>query len=116
MNIDKLPKWAQEHIENIERERGVAVRALNKYVDGQTPSPISVMEMECTGEGGKPSFKTRYIQGHRISINHEGVELNIILRDGQIDLSWGGPSPLTDVALIPSSYQQAGLVSKKFMR
>lgn len=58
----KLPKWAQEHIRKIEREREVAVRALNQYVDDQTPAAFYVDEPESTGEQVGPSFKKRYFQ------------------------------------------------------
>ena len=36
----KLPAWAQEHIKELERERDIAIRALNDYVDNQTESAI----------------------------------------------------------------------------
>ena len=38
--IEKLSKWAQEHIRTLKYERDTAVRALNNYVDGQTESPF----------------------------------------------------------------------------
>ena len=116
MKIEKLPKWAQEYIRNIEREREVAVNALNEYVDNQTPSPFFIDEMECTGERKGPTIKRRYVQTHKIEIEHQEVSLRIILRDESIDLQWSGEKMLGDVAFIPSSYQSARLVSKGNMR
>ena len=115
-DITKLPKWAQEHIHNTQRQRDIAVRALDEYTDNQTPSPVSVQEMECV-EHGSPKFYTRYVQTNKITINHSGVELRVLLRNGHIDLSYGGGGLSTDeVALIPASFQQIRLVSKENMR
>jgi hypothetical protein len=116
MNIEKLPKWAQEIIRDLTRQRETAIRALNEYIDNQTPSPIYVEEMECTGEGIGPSYKKRYIQSRKISVSHSGVDLVILLRDDYIDLQWGSEKLNRDAAFIPSSYQSARLVSKENMR
>ncbi len=35
-DITRLPKWAQEYIEDLRREREMAIRALNSYIDEQT--------------------------------------------------------------------------------
>jgi hypothetical protein len=40
--FEKLPKWAEEHIKTIQRERDNAVRALNDYVNSQTPTEIYI--------------------------------------------------------------------------
>ncbi len=115
----KLPKWARDEFENLERERFVAVRALREWTDNQTPSSIFIDEYECTGdtEGTGPTSYRRYIQGHKITIVHNGVRLDIILRDEGIDLSWGDDKRgLFDTALIPRGYQQAYLKSKENMR
>jgi hypothetical protein len=116
MEITKLPKWAQEHIKGIARQRDAAVRALNEYVDNQTPSPIFVDDYVCTGEGRGSSSKRRYVQGNNLTIEHQGVRLYITLRDRQIDLQWGNGVGIGEVALIPSSFQIARLVSKENMR
>lgn len=36
--IAKLPKWAQEHIADLQRQRDAAIEALENIVDTQTPS------------------------------------------------------------------------------
>lgn len=115
--IKKLPKWAQTHIANLERERDVAVRSLNETIDDQTESPFFWDDLVCTGETQGPSLKRRYFQSHAIRVVHEGVSLSIYLRDGEIDLSWGDTGNHgREVALIPSLYQQARLVSQENMR
>lgn len=116
MNIKKLPKWVQEHIQNLQRQRDVAVRELNNYIDSQTPSPFYVDGLVCTGEESGPSLKRRYIEGNKMSVNHDGVSLSIHLRDGHIDLQWHSARSFTgDVAFIPSACQAARLVSKDNM-
>lgn len=117
MEVEKLPKWAQEIIKDISRERETAIRALNEYVDSQTPSPFYIDETECLGEQQGPSTKRRYIQAHRITVVYEGVRLDILLRDDTIDLKWGAPNfSMDEIAFIPSSFQSARLVSRDKMR
>ena len=36
--VTKLPKWAQEHIQTIERQRDHATATLKEFLDSQTPS------------------------------------------------------------------------------
>lgn len=116
MNIEKLPKWAQEHIEKLSRERDVAIRALNQYVDNQTPSEFYIDEMECTGEEQGATTKKRYIQTYRMNVKHKDVHLSIMLRDSQIELQWGSDKFVREeVAFIPQSHMSAKLVNKKHM-
>ena len=121
--IAKLPKWAREKVESLQRERDVAVSNLNKWIDESTPSPISVQELVCLGEGsGSPSFKTRYIHATDIQFDWEGVHLDVRLRksgnmhNSCIQLAWHGAHTSEHVALVPSSFQSIDLISKKFMR
>lgn len=117
-DVARLPKWAQEHIRNLEREREAAVNALNLVIDDQTPAAMYVEDWACTGESAGPTTKRRYVQGRTLEIRHDGVALSITLRDGVIDLQWcqvkrgsGG-----DVCFQPRSYQQAYLIAKENMR
>jgi hypothetical protein len=116
--IAKLPKWAQEHIEKITRERETAISALNEWTDSQTESPFCIEDFLCTGEEKGPSFKKRYIQTHNISVTWAGVCLEIRLREDEIDLSWCGGTrhSTSDAAFIPYSYQQARIKSRENMR
>lgn len=117
MDISKLPKWVQRHIKNLERQREVAVKALNDYCDDQTKSPFSIEDNVCTGEEKGPTNKVRYIQTHKISVENEGVYLEVMIWDRAIDLSWSSERSWTgEVACIPYSYQQIHLVSKDNMR
>ena len=116
--IAKLPKWAQDHIQELQRQRDIAVRALNEYCDSQTPSEMYVEENECTGEQEGPSVKVRYIQGQRMNFLAHGVLLSVYTgRENYIELSWSAPGwRQEDIAFIPSSNHQARLVSKENMR
>lgn len=73
--IAKLPKWAQEHITSLTRERDSAVAVKNKMVDDQTPSPIYVNDWT-----SQPSVK-RYVQckHNSLVIEHAGVKAEILL-------------------------------------
>ena len=121
--IERLPKWAQDHIRDLERQRNAAIRTLNETLDKQTPGPFFYDDMPCTGEGGAdgPVFKRIYIQaGWRIQCEHAGVLLSITVPpDGrkEIRLQWMTPEMSSrDIALIPESYCAARLVAKEGMR
>jgi|GEM_PF-5643238 hypothetical protein len=80
--IEKLPKWAQDRIRDLEHERELSVRSLNEFVDGQTESRIWVDELVCTGERAGPTTKRHYIQSRKITIMvgktevHMGLDLD----------------------------------------
>ncbi len=120
--IAKLPKWAQEYIKDVSREREVSLRTLNAFQDEQTPSPFYVEENLCTGEASGPTTKRRYIQAHSVEVYFRGVHLTVDANEfgnsgSGIRLQWsskerGGG----DAAFIPTSYQSARIVSKEDMR
>jgi hypothetical protein len=118
-DIAKLPKWAQEHIENLQRERDGAIRALKKWTDSQTPSPIFVDEYA----NGK-----RYVQSTKLSVEWRGVWLELLLpdahdpsRDQGINLNWGVGVGLGErlsiahAAFIPRGFQSACILSPENM-
>lgn len=67
LNVFRLPRWAQAYIEDLLREREMAIRTLNEFQDAQTRSRIYYEDHVCTGEETGPSTKTRYIQSNRIT-------------------------------------------------
>lgn len=118
-DIKKLPKWAQEHITTLERERDIAIRALNDYCDSQTPSVIYVDEYKSTGEERGPSSKRRYFNGQRVTVEFADIKLDIYAGSygNFISLQWQTSNRSNDdVALIPESFCRARLVSKNNMR
>lgn len=119
----KLPKWAQDHIKTLERERETAVAALLRHTDEQTPSPISIPTMECIGVTQGPSQLVRYIQpGLGTEFSWEGVKLRVSLADGRsrdkgITLQWESERRgLEHVCMLPLSFQQVQLIAKENMR
>jgi len=109
--LEKLPKWAQEYIRDLEHERETAINALNQHLDNQTPSPFYVDELVSTGEQQGPSHKRRHFQAHRMTVGHAGVELNILLRhDDRIELSWFGDNHMRNIGIVPRSYQSIDLI------
>lgn len=116
--LAKLPKWAQDHIKTLQRERDTAVRALNEWRDTQTPSSIYTDELLSMGEEGGPSFKRRYIQGRKLTFIHAGIRLDVNTHfEDVIKLQWDSEKRTSaDIALIPASYQAARLVHPSNMR
>lgn len=108
--IDKLPVWAQKYIQELHRERAVAVLELNKVLDVQTPSPFYIDDGVCTGEEQGPSFKRRYIQGYKVNVEYGGICLSVLPRDNSIELGYEQTAKiLGTVVLQPYSYQQIKL-------
>lgn len=118
--IAKLPKWAQGHITQIERQRDAAIDTLNRSIDNQTETDIWFFEHLCTGEGGTrgPIRKKFYVPNHCIEIDFEGVRCTVLLREGSgIDITYNSSERhMAEVALVPRSYQQIYLISKQHMR
>jgi hypothetical protein len=116
INFEKLPKKVLEYIKDIERERETAIKSLNEYLDNQQESPFYYNDYLCTGEESGPSYKTKYIQTHKIEVKHAGVILRVMLRDNIIDLNWESESRgISQVAFVPQCFQGARLVSKENM-
>lgn len=118
--IAKLPKWAQDHLSNLSRERDVAVTALNAWRDGQKESPVFFEDMLCDGQGVGPTSHRVYVQTRDIEIRWLGIQLRVRLNKGSnmhhpgIGLQWEG---LHDggsriVAMVPSSHQSVDLISR----
>ncbi len=119
--IAKLPKWAQQHILALERERLTAIEALNDHLNHETLSPFYTEDMLSTGERGHqcgPSLKRRNFQAHHMVVDFKGVHLEIYLREKEgIQLKYGPPNRgMGDVAMIPESYQSVRLVAQENMR
>lgn len=118
----KLPKWAQDYIEKLSRERDVAIQTLNKFCDSETPSPFYIEDNPCTGESGMtgPVRKRRYIQAHAVNVEWAGITLRIDANDyggrrNEIGIFYGTGTNC-DVALVPMSYGNASLKTKENMR
>lgn len=113
--IAKLPKWAQEYIVRLERDRDDARRTEKAYRDEQTPSPFF---QEYQGNGLN---ELRYIQAHTICVQWRGVRLRVDAhgygnRGEGIHLQWEDENrSMAECAFIPQSFQSARIVSKKDM-
>jgi len=111
--LARLPKWAQEHIADLDRQRRVAIRALERFQDSNEPTPVSYEEFE--NLDGAPQFFKRYIDTHCVEFTKNGVTLTVTLLDDTrgIALSWGpeGGHGLGDMCFTPTSYQQARITN-----
>ena len=116
--IQKLPKWAQEYIKDLERSVKSVKDDLEKFADDQTESNFYIQELEqLTDQDGKTEnvWVRRYIQGHRMNVDFGGVRLSILLRaDGSggvedsIELSWSAHDRIAAPANFqPMAFQQA---------
>ena len=116
--IAKLPKWAQETIEDLTRRTRVAETALKEYLDKQTPSEFYVEEYVNIGDGSDKHVQ-RYIQTYKMVVESGGVLLRILLRQDEkgIELQWNSTDRLMqEVAMVPLSFNKVKIVSKGEMR
>ena len=98
--IAKLPKWAQEQLKDFDRRAFVAERSLREYRDSLTPSDIFVEEYD----GEQSKMVKRFIQSHKVTIERNGVHLEIILRQEEkgIDITyWTEDRWVKEIALVP---------------
>ncbi len=124
--IDKLPKWAADHIKRLERRVEDAEKARINYADDQTPSPIwhedyQVCDRDARQRRGGYRSSKIYVQSREICAEYAGVFVRLFCRpdrydgeeSGQIDLSWGSgdQGALDDVVFRPSSFNKAELLS-----
>lgn len=88
-----------------------AVNDIKRFVDHQTPSEVYYDE-------GFTESKRIYVQSDRLTFTHAGVTLDVaIYHPNHIELRWDGMGRgLSEVALIPSLFQQVRLVAKDKMR
>lgn len=75
--IAGLPKWAQEHIADLQRQHAAAVEALENIVDTQTPSRIFFEDLVCVKKGAPSCYRT-YIQAPRDEIT---FDLDVLQKD-----------------------------------
>ena len=116
--IAKLPKWAQEHIADLQRRTAEAERAFREYTDSQTPSRIFYDDYVCIG-GGSPEHSKKYIQSDRPTIMAHGVRLDVLVRDEEkgIEIQWDDEKRhYHEIAFLPQSFQKAKLVTKENIR
>ena len=114
--MTSLPKWAQDHIRDLQRQRDVALRALNTFCDKQTPSSIYVEDNPCTGEETGPVNKRHYIQSHTVTIKHARVWLIVLCQDDSIHLHFGNEDEsCRNIALQPIASNAIRLVAKEYL-
>lgn len=81
----RLPKWAQEHIQSLQRQRDEAVTALRGYLDNQTVSSLYTDTALCLGDqpGGRGvSFVKHWIQADRVTFQLTDGEIQVRAVDG----------------------------------
>jgi hypothetical protein len=115
--INKLPKWAQTRMASLVKRCQNAESKLNEYLDTKTESPFFVDEMLCQG-----TLKVikRYIPGiYTIAAVKDGVRVDVTLLQDRpgILVQWTDDRRSgSDIAMIPTSFQQVRIVAKDKMR
>ena len=116
--ISKLPAWAQEHIQDLERRRETATKTLEEYTNSQTPSEFYYDEMVCLGEGS-PKYLRRYVQTYKMTIEREGVQVDVLLRQDEpgIELSFSHTNhAISQVAIVASSFNKLRIIPNDKLR
>lgn len=113
--FDRLPKYAQRHIRELERRTEIAARIVDRMQEEQPRTNISTSELD--NIDGKQVYRERFFQANHLTIQQNGVRLTIegLWKDDQdIRLSWGpsgSMSGLGTIAFVPTAHQQAKLVN-----
>ena len=108
----KLPKWAQEHIEDLDQRAVIAERTLKEIRNNQTPSEFFV-------EGWDGKLERHYVKTHKISVEREGVHVDILLRldNPGVDVSfWSTNRLCREIAMVPTGFNQVRIMTKEQMR
>lgn len=92
-DVTKLPKWAQDRIRDLERQRDTAIRTLHEFRDAEKPSGVYVEDHACTGEVQGPTLYRHYIQSREVMFEVGSLKLAVRLpwdRNGSdgITLQW----------------------------
>ena len=107
--IAKLPKWAQDHIENLSRQRKAAVAELDEFVAKHESGAVAVRLMTSDNDGGPTQRQVRF-DAHWLEIQHEGIKLDITLAEGELRLAYADRGNRRDaVHFVPTSHQQFAL-------
>jgi hypothetical protein len=116
-DITRLPRWAQNHIRDLEMRLDSAVRAMNQaYEQSPEKAPFIVHRNACVKAGG-PVTLTQRVEGYSMEVAHAGIELNVMLRDDHISLQYHPPRKwIAHIALVPQSFQQVGLYTLDALR
>lgn len=120
--IQKLPKWAQEHISKLTRERDNATNKCQRLSESQVVTQAWVEDY-----GSDAGHRREYIQGDGIVVQNHGVALCIRYHKSQIgiELSWAAssdpsiscrPYDIAEACFLPTAHQQARIVHPKRLR
>lgn len=119
--IEKLPKWAQNHISHLEMAAESADQMLKDRDNGQTQSNVYVPQHGWTNSGNV--FTQHYLQTSRVVFEFAGVKLDVYLRsdrdgDESIDLTYSGldgKQYMGEVAFVPQAYNLVRLQAQAYM-
>ena len=120
--LAKLPKWAQEHIEDLRMQREAAIRALAQFTDEQTPAPFWCDDMHCTGEEAGPTQRKRFISTRSVYVRWAGVEVRVQLHDDDschhksIGVYASSNRLADDVAFVPVTRNGIAISSARYLR
>lgn len=114
-DIAKLPKWAQEYIRDLERERESAVHAMREIEgslnveDGQ----IRIGFFECTGEKAGPSEVTRAFGASNVQVEYAPGKW-VSIYPYRVDRTGARVSVDTSATIMPTSSNSFQIVDIGF--
>ena len=117
--IERLPKWAQSHIEQLDQQRRNAIDILERFQDSDKPMMISYEQHQYLDS--KLQVFTRHLNTHQVQFTRDGVSLVVTLpyyndNEPGIKLSWGPEDShgTGDLCFTPTSYQQARITNMAY--
>lgn len=113
--LAKLPKWAQEHIADLDYRATVAERTLKEFYDNETPSNFFTESWDSK----QNQIVRRYIQTHRLIMERDGLRVDFFVRqdDPGLDIVWYDTTRLCkEVCMVPVGFQSIRLMLRRDMK
>lgn len=89
--IDKLPKWARDHIKHLEIQRDTAVKELELFRDEHNEGNVVVSDLLCTHD--KPESWEFKFKGRAVTFHAYDVEVEVSERPEGVAIRWDATGP-----------------------
>ena len=80
-NIDSLPLWAQNYIGTLQRVARSLQERINALANAQERGPVYVETFALNYQTGLHETTRQYIASDRVTFEHRGVKVEVLVRD-----------------------------------
>jgi hypothetical protein len=98
-SIEKLPKWAQEHINDLESSVKCLGTALECILNNQKESPIYSETYTRNGDGHK--YQKNYIQDHKIYCQVGNLKVDLVAQKDKVQIYFSMSKGFGEAYILP---------------